>query len=90
MPENHDFIATTAMLPPTHQPPSASQDVKLTKGLEMPELEWIPRADTRQESTISTKKVHPLVSKISDLTATIVICTRNRPVELRSCLQAIS
>ena len=62
----------------------------MARSLETPELDWSPRADTRQESMISTEKVHPLVSKSPDLTATIVICTRNRPVELRGCLDAIS
>ncbi len=62
----------------------------MARSLQTPELDWSPRADTRQESMISTEKVHPLVPKSPDLTATIVICTRNRPVELRGCLDAIS
>ena len=90
MSKNHEFIAPTAMLLRPDESERSLQDAKMARDLETPELDWSPRADTRQESMISTEKVHPLVSKSPELTATIVICTRNRPAELRGCLDAIS
>ncbi|MGA7651003.1 MAG: glycosyltransferase family 2 protein [Terracidiphilus sp.] len=83
MSEDHKFIAPPAMLLRPH-------DAKLTSGLQAPDLNGSPRVDTRQESGISSEKVRPLVTNSPELTATIVICTRNRPAEMRKCLSAIS
>ena len=90
MNEDYGFTDRTSMLIRTPVTEPSPQGTQRTSSSQSPDLSGGPQADTVQESTISSDKVTPLVSKANGLTAAIVICTRNRPIELRGCLNAIS